>query len=517
VADEGTAMNEPMWRARRAFWNRYQRWLFRAAKPLVVPVPGDLPPVRAVPFSSAYPKTPIGGLVVAHQAPKDEYRFSVLAVKRLQLALYRTISPMQHGMPQVDADPERALTAAYPPRHERLYRRPVRPAEYGDPEQPGGVDLGGLAVASPYACYLTRDDTGALVWDLTGLAGFEVHDGLVPPAARVVFEVDPERRRVTPVRIDSELGNVTPADDGWNEAVRLAMCAVSTHVSLVRHFDWLHLVVGGPLAIVTHNELPADHPVARLLRPHVYATHFGNRIVTIDQMERGGDFENIFSFTHAGICKLFEATAGELDLRWFNPERDAELRNIANLPIDMPALDNRVQIMGVIRDHVARYLALYYESDDALLADRRLARWVDQLDRGIPHGVRELSGDPMTTAGVAELLATLVYMGVVEHEIIDSGMWDYQLWNDVQPVRVHRDGQRVSLDVYQRLVNWNFSLNVDRTLLTTDFSGLALDPRGADEFRRFRTELLELQRTMDAEPRAPWRMEPKFLKANINY
>jgi len=65
-------------------------------------------------------------------------------------------------------------------------------------------------------------------------------------------------------------------------------------------------------------------------------------------------------------------------------------------------------------------------------------------------------------------------------------MWDYQLWNDAQPVRVRRDGQPVSVDVYQRLVNWNFSLNVDRTLLTTDFSGLALDPAGADAFRQFR-------------------------------
>jgi arachidonate 15-lipoxygenase len=131
--------------------------------------------------------------------------------------------------------------------------------------------------------------------------------------------------------------------------------------------------------------------------------------------------------------------------------------------------------------------------------------------------VRELAGEPVGLAGAAELIATLVYMGAVEHEIIDSGMWDYQLWSDVQPVRVRRDGQLVPLDVYQRLVNWNFSLNVDRTLLTTDFSGLALDPAGAEAFRRFRNDLLELQRTLDAEPFAAWRMEPKFLKANINY
>ena len=510
-------MNERKWHARRTFWNQYQRSLFRAAKPLVVPVPQDLPRVQPVSFARAYPKTPISGIVVAHRAPKDEYRLHVLAVKRLQLGLYRTVSPMQPGLPPIDADPQRALAAAYPARHERLYRRPVRPPEYDAPDQPGGVDLGGLAVASPYACYLARDDTGALVWDLTGLAGFEIYDGLVPPAVRVEFELQPDRRRVEAVRISSELGASSAGDERWDDSVRLAMCAVSTHASLVRHFNWVHLVVGGPLAIVTHNELPADHPVTRLLRPHLYATHFGNQIVTIDQMERDGDFENMFSFTHGGMCKLFETTAGQFDLRWFNPVLDAELRGIDALPIDTPAQDNRVEIMGVIRDHVTRYLALYYPTDDALRDDRSLTRWLDELERVIPHGVRELAGEPVSVAGAAELIATLVYMGAVEHEIIDSGMWDYQLWSDVQPVRVRRDGQRVPLDVYQRLVNWNFSLNVDRTLLTTDFSGLALDPAGAEAFRRFRSDLLELQRTLDAEPFAAWRMEPKFLKANINY
>jgi arachidonate 15-lipoxygenase len=510
-------ISEWTWRIRRGFWNAYQRWLFRAAKPLVVPKPQDLPPVHAVPFARVYPRTPIGGIVVAHHSPKDEYRFQVLLVKRVQLFLYRTLSPMQHGLPPVDADPHQALATAFPRRHEKLYRHPARPPEYDSPEAPGGVDLGGLAVASPYACYLTRDDAGTLTWDLTRLKGHEVHDGLVTPWARVEFELRPSSQRLEAVSIESELGSCTPTDAGWPESVRLAMCAVSTDASLVRHFGWLHLVVGGPLAIATHNELPADHPVARLLRPHVYATHFGNRIVTIDQMERGGDFENIFSFTHAGMCNLFEATAGDFDLRSFNPELDAQCRRVDDLPIDTPAFDNRSAIMKVIRAHVRRYLALYYASDDALREDTTFGRWLDAVDRAIPHGVRAIAGDPVTLDGAAELVATFVYTGAVEHEIIDSGMWDYQVWNDAQPVRIGRDGQRVPLDVYQRLVNWNFSLNVHRTLLTTDFSGLALDPAGADAFRTFREQLLELQRTMDGEPFAAWRLEPKYLKANINY
>ena len=50
-------MSTRVWQAKRAFWGAYQRALFKLAKPLKVPEPTDLPPVRSVPFSTAYPRT----------------------------------------------------------------------------------------------------------------------------------------------------------------------------------------------------------------------------------------------------------------------------------------------------------------------------------------------------------------------------------------------------------------------------------------------------------------------------
>ena len=126
--------------------------------------------------------------------------------------------------------------------------------------------------------------------------------------------------------IDSDLGVAHPGDHDWHAAQRLAMCALATHVTLVRHFNWIHLVCGGPLAIVTHNRLPTTHPIRRLLQPHVYLTQFSNRIVTLPQLEPDGDFENVFSFTHRGVCELFEATIDDFDLRTMEPDVDATRR-----------------------------------------------------------------------------------------------------------------------------------------------------------------------------------------------
>ena len=116
----------------------------------------------------------------------------------------------------------------------------------------------------------------------------------------------------------------------------------------------------------------------RLLQPHVYATHFGNRIVTPIQLDAGGDFERLFSYTHRGLCEpLRGRRADEFDLRVMDPDDDTTSRRVADLGIDLPALENRRTLMTVIHDHVRRYLAIYYPSD----ADDRRRRAAGALDR----------------------------------------------------------------------------------------------------------------------------------------
>jgi arachidonate 15-lipoxygenase len=233
-------------------------------------------------------------------------------------------------------------------------------------------------------------------------------------------------------------------------------------------------------------------------------------------MGKGGDFESIFSFTHRGMCELFDATAGRFDLGAINPITDAARRGVDGVGLVAPAQENRTALYAVFLEHARRYLALYYASDDAVGNDAELGAWMAALEAKLPHGLRAVMDERPTFDGLATLVATIVYFASVEHEIVGSGLWDYQLWNDTSPVRVYEDHRRVPLDVYQRLVNANFNLNVRRVMLLDDFSAMALDDRGADAFRTFRADLLKLQLTLNRTPPQPWRMEPKRLKANIN-
>jgi len=497
------------WNARRRFWDTLITVKYHAEEPAIIHAPADgEPPVELVPFTSKYPAIPIRGIEVADAVPRDEVVKKKQVFTRVQHALVGWLSPMQNGVPPIAADAQTALDRAYTPAHRRCFPAPVRPAERG---------LGALAVASPYASYLHATAPGTYRWDLGMLAGFECHPGLVPLGAVVDFELDPRTGALEPVRIETARGAAQPGRAGWADAERSALCAITSHASMVRHFNWLHLTAGQPLEAATRDCLPAAHPIRRLLWAHVFGTHEGNLLVTAILLSKGGEFDSIFSLTHRGMCELFEATTGDFDLASINPLTDAARRGVAGDGLPTPAQDHWGALYGVIRDHVHRYLAVYYASDDDVANDQALGAWIDELERRLPNGVRGVLGPTVTGAGVETLLATVIHLAVVEHEITGSGVWDYQLWSDTSPVRIYEDGRRVPVDVYQRLVNANLTLNVNRTMLLNDeLVSLALDERGAWAFREFQQDMLGLQARLDSTTPAPWRIEPRRLKANIN-
>lgn len=513
-----TATSSVAWNARRAVWGALSRLKFSATKPLVVPRPSDDGrSIVPIPFRDRYPDIPIDGLYVADHAPADETDVKVRLFCAFQDWLTRSFGPGQPGVAPVDADPFVALATAYPAANRRLYRAPRRPQGY-DP-----VDLGLLAVASPFACYLERveghdRERPRYRWDLRGLESYACHPGVRSPWAVVDFEPDDTGTALQATCIQSSLGAIRPLDPDWAAAQRLALCAVSTHLTLVRHFNWLHLVCGASVAIATHNCLPGAHPVRTLLQPHLFATHFGNEIVTRIALAPGGDMESIFSFTHAEMCRLFSDTVHSFDLRMIHPVCDAERRGVRDVPGGTRALDNRLELWRVIHAHVARFMAVYFAHDDDLRRDLFYARWLDVLGAAVP-GVQELVGSPITLEGSVELLAALVYMTTVEHEIVDANIFDYQLWNDVQPARVYETGVGEPLDVYQRLVDYNFILSVNRTTLMSDFSSMVSDDDagGREAFVQFRKDLSALQVQMSDLPEAVWRIEPRHLRVNMNY
>jgi arachidonate 15-lipoxygenase len=507
-------MQQLKWKLKSSFWNWFIVLKFKSNKPRHAPRPTDSSrKIGRIPLCQRYPSIPISDILVADHVPTEETeRFKLFVCAVQAKVLYRYFPPKVAGLPPIGPDPMAALDAAYTPAHRKSLPAPVIPAEYQRP-----IDLGWLAVAGPYFCYLRRAPEGGYEWDLRSLDHYEYHPGLRRLGVRVNFEVIEGTRRLRAVAIDCELGRCTPEDPTWEMAQQLALCAATTHLSLVRHFNGLHLAMVSPFAIATRNMLHANHCLRRLLWPHVWGSHYSNELVTEVLMTKGGDFEEIFSFTHAGLCKLFTDAYNNYDIRAIDPLLDAEHRGVRKGELDLPALENREAHWNVIHAHARRYLDLYYTCDQDLRDDTSAQAWVDELNHLIPNGIDNVTDGKLTIEGTARLIADYIYAGTVEHEVLGTGLWNYQLWTHVQPIRIYKNGQREPIDLYQRLVNYNYMLNVSRAPLLQDLSYMAgSDDAGAAAFSTFLAELAALQARLRTEEHACWKISPDILEVGVN-
>ncbi len=502
------------WTLKRRFWTRWQLLRFRLSTPQEIGPPGPTgAPLRVAPLGKIYPKIPLREVVAVEKMPRDEYPLGMRLLINTGLVLARWFPSMRPGLPEIDSDVDAALDDAGIERYAKAFRPPVRPAVYATD---GPTDLGRLAAASPYAVLTERDADGVLHWDLRRLADFEHHEGLCSLGMRVVFGEPTGSERLVADRIESdELGVVTPADGDWGRATALAVCAATTHVALARHFLAVHLVSGDHWDVAARNRLPADHPMYRLLWPHIFNSFYTNYGVTRVQMLPDGDFVNMFSFTHDGLMAYFDAMYRSYDVALIEPAADWSRRGLGDERFDHPTQTNLLELFDVMHAHTTRYLDAYYDDDDALRADPAVAAWLAELDRLVPNGLGDVAESP-TKDRLSCLIAGYIHEGATIHDMVGTTLWDYQLWADRNPTRVSRDGRRVPLDVFQRMINNNFALQIRRAPLLADYGAVALDAYAAGLFTVFHEECLALQARYDATPAGPWRMEPKNLEINMN-
>jgi hypothetical protein len=501
-----------VWAMRRSFWDAFTVLKFRAAKPAHIPVPTPLErPVESAPLREVIPAITIATIPCAKSVPSDEASPLKRRFVDLQVWLTRVVGLHRPDLPQVDPDPLTRLARAYPAPKRALFPAPLMP-----PELAGGVpDLGALALAGPYYGYLKPTGDGRWEWDLRVLGASEHRPGVYNLGSRVVFARAEEGATLEPVLIECELGEIGPSDPQWPTARAIALCALTTHCGLVRHFNGVHLAFGSPLSITARNAFPFDHPVLRLLWPHIYGTQFSNEMATLSQLHPDGDFAQMYGFTVQGLYDTFERTFPHLRLEDYDPIAYRETSGLRAAGIEPLGAAHLEAMYALFEAHALDYLRLYYASDADLAADEAVARWLDAYEQAIPNGLPAWTR-PLTVTSLARLIGVLIYMVVVEHELRGSGLWNYQLWTHVHPIRVYRDGRREPVDVYQRLVNSVMTLNTKRAPLQQDFSYLALDERGAEVFRTFERSLEALARELDDKPRLLWKLYPDMLTANMN-
>lgn len=186
--------------------------------------------------------------------------------------------------------------------------------------------------------------------------------------------------------------------DDWMRAKLYVQVADITHHELIDHLCYTHLIMEA-FAIATPRQLPSNHPVSQLLRPHL------RFLLAIN-----GRTEPVLLGEDAAIGKLMSQTREaslqiiELAFRQKAFEDYALPNNIKQRGIEpeflpeFPYRDDAQLLWEAISRYVRAYLQRYYPEDRAVQEDPYLQAWTAEL--GVPLDSRPASDFPQVPEGL---------------------------------------------------------------------------------------------------------------------
>lgn len=509
-----------VYKAKQSFWKSVVSFVFNSAKiqPIEVPVNEKLPMIR---FSDKFPGMEMpniyitDGVPAAEESKAKQYLFAMIRWFSANVSLHAD------GLPPVAASHDAIIDEAFPAAYRALLPTPVVPAEIS--ARPDDV-LGSLALVGPFAGYIEKvgSKPNEYVVDMSELEGIAVREGLSPLGCKAFLSYSPSQKRMNTTHIEYQGRVVTPQSEDWQQVQKIALCSLSTHMTMIRHLANTHLLVSGTFAGVTTNTLDADHPMRRLLHPHYHLTLSTNNYKVPNlMMSDSSAFPNIFSYERKDIYKIMNDHAGTFDIAAMDPQADAERRGMSGAlgvdgePIDYPYLDNTSEMKNVIEGYARSYIETYYESDEALAADPQMQAWFAGLEKYVPNGVSSYAGG-LTREGVTKLCTVLIHTAAVEHENVGNITWNYTTLPQYIPSVVPADGSRPTVDVYQRYINTSVLTFVPLNRLVDDHANLALDSKGRACMEKFKDDLGALQKKMDAKPFSHAALYPEAMECSVS-
>lgn len=509
-----------VYRMKQKFWTALVNMVFKSAKiqPIEKPVNETLPMVR---FSEKFPGIDIPNIYLTDDVPEAEKSKAKQFLFSVVRWFSRNIPLHGEGLPQVPESHEAIINEAFPASYRELLPTPVVPAEIS--ARPDDV-LGTLALSGPFAGYIEKVSGKAneYVVDMSDFENYEVRDGLSPLGCKAYFNYSPSEGRMNTSHIEYQGRTVTPQSADWDQVQKTALCALSTHMTIIRHLANTHLLVAGTFAGVTTNSLDADHPVRRLLHPHYHLTLSTNNYKVPNLIKSDASaLPNIFSFDRENIYKIMNDHAGSFDIGSMDVEASSEARGMAGAtgvdghPVNYPYQENVANMQKVIGDYVTSYLDAYYPNDAALQADPEMQTWYANLEKYIPNGVSGYAGG-LTKEGVAKLCTVLIQTAAVEHENVGNITWNYTTLPQYIPSLVPKNGSRPGVDVYQRYINTSVLTFVPLNRLVDDHAHLALDAKGEACMKQFKKDLSDLQNEMEKKPFSHGALYPAAMECSVS-
>ncbi|MGK7923605.1 MAG: lipoxygenase family protein [Trichodesmium sp.] len=194
-------------------------------------------------------------------------------------------------------------------------------------------------------------------------------------------------RKLRPVAIQC---GQTPGEDNpiftpnspkyaWLFAKTVVQIVDANFHEAVSHLGRTHLFVGAFIP-ATHRQLPPDHCVSMLLRPHFEGTLAINNAAQEMLIAPEGGVDALLSSTIdnsrvLAVLGLQSYSFNDAMLPKQLKKRGVDDPNL--LPV-YPYRDDALLVWDAIREWVSDYLSIYYGSDEDVQADERLQAWAEE-------------------------------------------------------------------------------------------------------------------------------------------
>lgn len=197
---------------------------------------------------------------------------------------------------------------------------------------------------------------------------------------------------------------------------------------LLSHLLRTHLVVE-VFSVATLRQLPAVHPIYKLLAPHLRYTLEINCRGRTQLISSNGIFKRVVSTGGEGLVILAQRDYKVLTYRSLQPKYDFMDRGVSQLPKYFYR-EHALLLWDAIHSFVSGMVKFYYKTDRDVQEDQELQAWIRDITE---EGFTELPDFGLPSAlttheALSTLLSVAIFSATAQHAATNNGQFDWCAW-----------------------------------------------------------------------------------------